>query len=89
MSFDNPSFYISIFSSVCLFASEILPFVPIKSNGIIHLILTCLSSQNKKQVVVKDDIADIKNKLSTIIVKIDKINNIELHEPPFKKQRII
>ena len=47
--YDNPSFYISIFSSVCFAASEILPFVPIKGNGIIHSILVCLSFFDKEK----------------------------------------
>lgn len=47
--YNNPSTYISIFSSICLVASEILPFIPIKGNGIIHAILECLSSLNKPQ----------------------------------------
>jgi len=47
--YDNPSFYISIFSSVCFAASEILPFVPVKGNGIIHSILVCLSFFDKEK----------------------------------------
>ena len=47
--YDNPSFYISIFSSVCFVASEILPFVPVQANGILHAVLLCLSSFNKPQ----------------------------------------
>lgn len=46
--FTNPSFYISIFSSVCFVASEILPFLPIKANGILHAILVCLSDYSGK-----------------------------------------
>ena len=55
--YDNPSFYISIFSSVCFAASEILPFVPIKGNGIIHSILSCLSffDKEKHDATVIDD----------------------------------
>ena len=50
-SYENPAFYISIFSSICLVASEILPFVPVQGNGIIHAILQCLSSFNKPPTV--------------------------------------
>jgi len=45
--FENPSFYVSIFTSVCFVASEILPFIPNTGNGIVHSILECLSSYNK------------------------------------------
>ena len=37
--FDNPTFYVSIFSSVAFVCSEVLPFLPIKSNGFLHAIL--------------------------------------------------
>ena len=50
--YDNPSFYISIFSSICFVASEILPFVPVQANGILHAVLICLSSFNKPSQVV-------------------------------------
>jgi len=56
--YDNPSFYISIFSSICFAASEILPFVPVKGNGIIHSILLCLSFFDKE----KHDATVIDNK---------------------------
>ena len=48
--YENPSFYISIFSSICFVDSEILPFLPVKSNGIIHALVQCLSSYNNKIV---------------------------------------
>jgi hypothetical protein len=50
--FTNPSFYISIFSSICFITSEILPFLPIKANGILHAILVCLSDYNKNNFYI-------------------------------------
>jgi hypothetical protein len=47
--FDNPSFYISIFSSVCFLCSELLPFVPTEGNGIVHAIVLFLSKYNNKK----------------------------------------
>ncbi len=44
---DNSYFYISIFSSMCFVASEILPFLPSKSNGILHAVLLFLANYNK------------------------------------------
>jgi hypothetical protein len=44
--FENPSFYIAIFSSICFVASEILPFIPIEANGILHSLLLCLSKRS-------------------------------------------
>lgn len=41
----NPAFYVSIFSSIGLIFSEILPLLPIKSNGIIHAIIILLQQQ--------------------------------------------
>lgn len=81
---NNPSFYISIASTITLFVSEILPFIPIKSNGILHAILVCISkiniTDNKKEenvplnsiVINLNDINDIKNKLNLILKKIDE-----------------
>jgi hypothetical protein len=72
MSFlDNPTFYVSIFSSVCLLASELLPFIPIEGNGILHTILKYLSSCKKNVEDAKNTADEIK----TIISKLDDINN--------------
>lgn len=49
--FDNSYFYVSIFSSACFLASEILPFLPNNSNGILHAVLLFLSSYNKNKEV--------------------------------------
>ena len=45
--YTSPTFYFSIFSSVCFLASEILPFIPMEGNGILHTIVEFLSSFNK------------------------------------------
>jgi len=72
---DNPSFYISIFSSICFVTSEILPFLPVKGNGIIHAILECLSSYNKNKETTENPINnDIENKLDQVLEKLDKIH---------------
>jgi len=72
MSFlDNPTFYVSIFSSVCLLASELLPFIPIEGNGILHTILKYLSSFKKNIEDAKNNADEIK----TIISKLDDINH--------------
>jgi len=84
---DNPTFYISIFSSVCFVASELLPFLPIKGNGIIHAIVECLSSYNKfknytnEDVNVNEDInivniKDISDKIDKVIHKLDVIQGV-------------
>jgi hypothetical protein len=69
--FANPSFYVSIFSSICFIASEILPFLPTNGNGLFHSIIMFLSKHNK--VEPKDTrIDDIENKINSIIDKINK-----------------
>ena len=45
---DNISFLIAIASSVGLISSEILPFISIKGNGILHSIFFYLSKMNMK-----------------------------------------
>lgn len=80
--FDNPSFYISLISSVAFISSEILPFLPIKSNGIVHAIIQACANlnvkeqqvvshkkenENKDVVITINDINDIKDKLNSII----------------------
>ena len=79
---DNPSFYVSIFSSVCFVASEILPFLPIAPNGIVHAIFVCLGSFNNngnKEPFISPSKNDdgnnqeILEKLDTITVDIKQI----------------
>ena len=79
-TFSNPSFYISIFSSICFAASEILPFLPIKGNGIIHAIVACLSEYNKQPSAEKEDqrIDDLEKKINIIL---DKLNSIDKTDP--------
>ena len=45
----DPSFYISIVSSACLFLSEILPFIPIKSNGFVEMVINIFKKNSKVQ----------------------------------------
>jgi hypothetical protein len=47
--FNNPSFYISIASSIGFIVSEILPFIPMKSNGVLHALLVCISQYKPQQ----------------------------------------
>lgn len=84
--FNNPSFYISIASSIGFIVSEILPFIPMKSNGVLHALLVCISQYkpqqqtNKNNVVIPqnciminlDDDNDIKKKLNLILEKLNK-----------------
>lgn len=72
------SFYISIFSSVCFVTSEILPFLPVNGNGIVHAILECLSSYNKNTPPGKDKEIEISNKLDQDIEKLDKIQDKDI-----------
>jgi len=83
---NNPSFYISIASSIGFIVSEILPFIPIKSNGVLHAILVCISQYKPQQQTIKnnlivsknciminlDDDNDIKTKLNLILEKLNK-----------------
>jgi len=69
----DPSFYIAIFSSVCFFASELLPFIPIKSNGIIHSIIEFLKKTRDNSVKKNQEI-DNENTNSIINIKLNNIN---------------
>ena len=71
--FDNPAFYVSIFSSICFIASEMLPFIPTQGNGIIHAIALCLSSYNKpaEKTPNNTDLDQIINRLDTINTKLE------------------
>ena len=80
--FDNPSFYISIFSSICFAASEILPFLPTKGNGILHAILECLSKYNKTQAQIEEEAKDIRElnaKIDILMTKLNTSLNTSLH----------
>lgn len=80
-AWQNPSFYISIFSTVCLVASEILPFVPVESNGLLHSILVILSKYSPKNTTgvtpvvedkpihqeILDDKLEIKDKIDKVL----------------------
>ena len=77
--FENPSFYVSIFSGICFIASEILPFLPTKGNGILHAIVKLLSDCNEQQKIENKNedederIEDLEEKIRSIL---DKLNNI-------------
>ena len=79
---DNSYFYISIFSSACFVASEILPFLPNNSNGILHAVLLFLSSYNKNKQNTNDpeetknyNEKDFSDEFEKLNIKIDKILN--------------
>ena len=74
----DPSFYISIVSSLAFGVSEVLPFFSNKSNGIVHSIAVFLSSikknntitdnsKNKNTVIEMTEVVIIKDKLDEII----------------------
>ena len=82
MSDGNISFIIAIASSIGLISSEILPFIPIKGNGILHSIFFYLSKLNgekkdnhdddvTKKINIEDD-KEFLDKLDKIEKKIDK-----------------
>ena len=66
---DNISFIIEIISGVGFISSEILPFIPIKGNGILHSICFYLSKLNNNNS--KDEESVIKDK--EFLDKLDKI----------------
>jgi hypothetical protein len=61
-SYYDPSFYISIISTVSLIVSEILPFLPIKSNGILHTVLTFIASPAKAKAKLEEEKQKLDNK---------------------------
>ena len=44
MNFSDPSTYVSLFSSILLILSEILPFLPCKSNGVVQIFLNLINT---------------------------------------------
>ena len=52
----TPTFYVSIFSSIGLVLSEILPLLPIKSNGILHSILILFQKNTQESQNVSSKI---------------------------------
>lgn len=72
--FDNPSFYVSIFSSICFVASEILPFLPTKGNGIFHTIIELLSKYDKNSSQIQDKNTDAKVLNEKLDILISKLN---------------
>lgn len=71
MTYD-PSFFISIFSSSCLVLSEILPFLPIKSNGFVDMVINIFKKNSKVQDE-KNNLKDFdEKKLLNLIQKQDE-----------------
>ena len=84
----DPSFYISIISSVAFGVSEVLPFFSNKSNGIVHSIAVYLlfmknnilidkNKNSKNNAIELTDIVVIKDKLDEII---NMIENNKYHK---------
>ena len=82
----DPTFYITIISSLAFTISEILPFFSSKPNGIIHSIVIFLSSiknnntitdnsKNKNTVIEMTEVLVIKDKLDKIINLIENNKN--------------
>jgi hypothetical protein len=62
---NNYEFYITLFSSIFLFFSETLPFLPCKSNGIVHSFINLISSIKDKNSCIENTnnfIKEIENK---------------------------
>ena len=85
--YSDPSFYVSVFSSVCFIASEILPFIPSHGNGLMHTILVWLSKHSTAQVISDDNkqsiiqeqdakLEQINKKISSVIGKLDNTKNL-------------
>ncbi len=51
---NNYEFYITLFSSIFLFFSETLPFLPCKSNGIVHSFISLISSIKDKNSCIEN-----------------------------------
>jgi hypothetical protein len=92
-SYYDPSFYISIISTVSLIVSEILPFLPIKSNGILHTVLTLIASPVKAKLekekhdnidennsLLTTQISELKKELKEIKIEMNHHKNKELKE---------
>ena len=86
MTYD-PTFFISIFSSSCLLLSEILPFLPIKSNGFLEIIINIFKNKSKVQDVKENDGSKVtdEKKLLNLIQKQDE----SIHELSNKLDTLI
>jgi hypothetical protein len=78
----NPSFYISVVSSIAFGVSEVLPFFSNKSNGIVHSIAVYLSSMKNNTVIDNKNPIELKE-VVIIKDKLDKI--IDLIENKYHK----
>ena len=83
MDFNDPSSYISIISSILLIISEVIPFLPCNSNGIIDTFFKISPCCGKKFKIYPDEIIK-KNRKATREKKIvtehmlyDIIDNLE------------
>ena len=90
MPYQDPSFYISVVSSACLFMSEILPFLPIKSNGFIEMIINLLKNKkNNKVQNVDNDALNIDMKNDNKILELIKKQDESIHELSNKLDTLI
>jgi hypothetical protein len=78
--FENPTFYVSIFSSICFVASEILPFLPTKGNGIFHTVIELLSKYNKTKPQIEDENKDVKILNEKMDILISKLSTSLAHK---------
>jgi hypothetical protein len=53
---DNPTFYISIISTVGVLISELLPFLPVQANGVIHAICGFLNIVKQEPNSLESDL---------------------------------
>ena len=73
--FDNPTFYVSIFSSVAFVCSEVLPFIPIKSNGLLHAILESIVEYRGLQNKNVDEKKEKSDDGKTNSASLDEVNH--------------
>lgn len=68
----NPSFYVTVFSSMCFIASEMMPFLPTESNGIVHGMCTVLKDFNNRKSEPNDECKKINERIDRIMDAIRK-----------------
>ena len=71
MNFNDPQTYISIISYVLLFLSEVLPFLPCKSNGVVDYIIKILKDNQQCIKGAASKVADSN--------KSDELTNVVTH----------
>jgi hypothetical protein len=72
----NPSFYISVVSSIAFGVSEVLPFFSNKSNGIVHSIAVYLSSMKNNTVIDNKNSKNNLIELKEVVIIKDKLDKI-------------